>query len=192
MVITQNDVKNDINMLMQSMEDKDRPIVSPLHALKLAMLWPGICLVGYAIAVVMMLLNFTIPNDNSLFNTVDPLFHYIGGNLAFSALTLVFGLGIGVGWYGPALIYLSIPKEVKAKSILINSLKKTASRMGVFFITCNLILAVLAIFYRDALYVAPFLLVVTFLITQGVVSAELTRYGLPSAITKLGKLVRKI
>ena len=64
--------------------------------------------------------------------------------------------------------------------------------MGVFFITCNLILAVLAIFYRDALYVAPFLLVVTFLITQGVVSAELTRYGLPSAITKLGKLVRKI
>lgn len=192
MVITQLDVNNDLHMLTKCMEDNNRPVVSPLSAMKLAMLWPGICLGGYTVAVLWMLVTFSLPNDGSVFNTVDPLFHYIGGNLAASALTMLFALGIGFGLYGPALLYLTIPKEVRDKSILIQSLKKTLLRIGVFFAACNLSLAFVSIFYRDALFGAPFLMVITFLIMQFVFSAELSRYGISAVMSKLSKLARKI
>ena len=192
MVITQNDVNNDMKLISESIEDINRPLVSPSQALKLAMLWPGLCIGGYFVAAAWMLITFTVPNDGSIFNQVDPLIHYIGGNLAFFALALGFALAIGGGLYGPALFYLTIPDEVRKNSILIRSLKKTARRSGVFFLVCNLALAGLALFYRDALFGAPFLLIISFLIVQGIVSAEMTRFGIAPVMKKLISLTRKI
>lgn len=190
MVITQNDVGNDIKMITDSLSDNSRPLVSPVSALKMAMLWPGLCFLGYLAAIIWIVSTYT-PGYDSYGDSIS-IFREFGLGFAFSGGTLVLALILGAGLYAPAVFYLSIPESVRNSSVVIVSLKKTAYRVGGCFISLNLLLAVAACFYRELMVASPFMLMFSFVIMQGILSAEMTRYGIAPLMKKMASLARKI
>lgn len=190
MVITQNDVGNDVKLITDSLADKNRPLVAPVAALKIAMLWPGLCLMGYLSALLWVLMTYT-PVFNSFGDPVSLGSDY-GMGLAASALTIAFALAIGAGMYGPALLYLTIPEKIREQSLVISNMKKLVQKVGLFFILCNFMLAVAVCFYRDLIVASPLLLLFSFIIMQGIISAEMTRYGIAPIMKKMVSLARKI
>lgn len=190
MVITQADVNNDIRMLAESIEDDRRVLVSPLHALKLSMLWPLSCAVVYAIAISWIAYDFAPHVDH--FDNMTTLTGEYGFVIAASAIAIVFSLLIGVSLYGPALAYLSLSKEAREKSLIIGRLKKISFKMGLFFFLCNLAVAIVSFKIPYVLAVSPAALIISFLIMQGVIGAEMTRYGMSTVFGKLNKLAKKI
>lgn len=192
MILTQNDINNDIKMLSDSVTDIHRPLVSSGEALKLALFWPGICVLCYAMVTILMVLNF-VPSPDAYGDPISLLSaDGLYGNFAAVAVGTVFALGIGFGFYGPALMYLTIPEDIRNKSIIINRLKKIVKKVGGFFLVCHFALALFACFYRDAIYGMPVLVILSFLITQGIISAEIARYGVAPAMKKMVSLARKI
>lgn len=187
MVITRNDINNDMKILSDSISDMNRPLVSPGKALKLALFWPGVCVLGYAVAVILMVVNFVPSHDFGMFSISGLI-----GNLFVAAIGVLFALGGGLGFYGPALMYLTIPEDVRKKSIIIDRLKKILIKACVFFLVCNFALALFACFYRDAIYGMPVLVFLSFFITQSIISAEIARYGVAPAMEKMVSLARKI
>lgn len=190
MVITQNDVGNDIKMITDSLSDKNRPLVAPLAALKIAMLWPGLCLLAYLSAFAWIIFT-SVPVYTNHGDPVSIFSDYSFG-FVFTGLAVVFGLAIGAGMYGPALFYLTIPEAVRGQSLIIRNMKKLVKKVGVFFMVCNLALAVAACFYRELIVASPFLLLFSFIIMQGILSAEMTRYGIAPLMKKMVSLARKI
>jgi hypothetical protein len=192
MIITQNDINNDIKILSDSIADMNRPLVSSGKALKLALFWPGICMLGYAVAVVWMIVTF-VPVHDLVGNTMYLLdIGGLGGNLFVAAIGALFALGFGLGFYGPALMYLTIPEDIRNKSIIITRLKRLAKKVWTFFLMCHFALALFSCFYRDAIYGMIPLVFLSFFITQGIISAEIARYGVAPAMEKMVSLVRKI
>ncbi|MDZ5641618.1 hypothetical protein [Enterobacter sp. A103] len=190
MTITQADVNKDICMLASSIEDENRPLVSPIQALKISMLWPLSCAAVYAISVSWAIYNFTPHIDH--FDNMTTLTGEYGFVLAACALAIVFCLFIGASLYGPALAYLSLSKEARDKSLIIGRLKKVTMKLGMFFLVCNIGIAVFSIKFPSVLVISPFSIIVSFLITQGVVGAEVSRYGISAIFGKLNKLAKKI
>lgn len=190
MVITQNDVGNDIKMITDSLSDKNRPLVAPVAALKIAMLWPGLCLLAYLTAFILVIISYP-PVYDAWGDPVSIFWDYSFG-FAAMGLTVAFGLAIGAGMYGPALFYLTIPDAVRNQSLIISSMKKLVKKVGLFFIFCNLALAVAACFYRELMAASPLLLLFSFIIMQGILSAEMTRYGIAPLMKKMVSLARKI
>jgi len=192
MTITQNDINNDIKMLSDNISDMNRPLVSSGKALKLALFWPGIYVLGYAVAVVWMIVTF-VPVHDLVGNTMYLLDGGgLGGNLIAAAFGTVFGFGFGFGFYGPALMYLTIPEDIRNKSIIIARLKKIVIKAGRFFLICHFALALFTCFFRDAIYGMPVLVILSFFITQSIISAEIGRYGIAPAMEKMVSLARKI
>lgn len=190
MAITQADVNKDIRMLADSIEDENRPLVNPVQALKISMLWPLSCAAVYAIAVSWAIYNFTPHIDH--FDNMTTLTGEYGFVLAACSLAILFCLFIGASLYGPALAYLSLSEEARDKSLIIRRLKKVTLKVGGFFLLCNLGIAVLSIKFPSVLVISPFSIIVSFLITQGVVGAEAARYGISSIFGKVNKLANKI
>lgn len=192
MVITRNDINNDMKILSDSISDMDRPLVSPGKALKLALFWPSICVLGYAVAIVWMIVTFT-PMHDVFGNSIDMLSgRGLGGNLAVAAFGTIFAFGFGFGFYGPALMYLTIPEDVRTKSIIITRIKRIATKVWGFFLVCHFALALFSCFYRDAIYGMIPLVFLSFFITQSIISAEIGRYGIAPAMEKMVSLARKI
>ena len=187
MVITQADVNSDIRMLADSIEDGKRPLVNPLHALNLSMLWPFSCAAVYALAVFWTIYRFVPHIDH--FDNMTTLTGEYGVVLAASAVVFLFSVFIGVGLYGPALAYLSLSKEAREKSLIIGRLKKIALKLGVFFFLCNSGVAVISIKIPEVLAISPVVLMISFLIMQGVIGAEVARYGISSIFGKLKKVL---
>lgn len=190
MVITQNDVGNDIKMITDSLSDKNRPLVAPVAALKIAMLWPGLCLLGYVVAIIWITITY-IPGNDAYGDPVSIIRGFSLG-YAFTGVTIMFGLAIGAGMYGPALFYLTIPEAIRNQSFILKHMKNLAKKLGVFFILCNFSLALAACFYRELMVASPFLLMFSFIIMQGILSAEMTRYGIAPLMKKMVSLARKI
>jgi len=190
MVITQNDVGNDIKMITDSLSDKNRPLIAPVAALKIAMLWPGLCLLGYLSAFAWIISTY-VPVYDVYGDPVSIFWDYSFGFASLS-VTVIFGLAIGAGMYGPALFYLTIPETIRDQSLIISHMKKLAKKLGVFFILCNLALALAVCFYSELMVASPFLLMFSFIIMQGILSAEMTRYGIAPLMKKMVSLARKI
>lgn len=189
-MITQADVNNDIRMLAESIEDYNRPLISPLHALKLSMLLPLSCAAVYALAVMWTVYSFVPHIDH--FDNMTTLTGEYGFILAASSLALVFSLFIGMALYGPALAYLSLSKEARAKSLIIGRLKKIVSKFAVFFFLCNTSVAVISVEAPWVLVLSPVAIMLPFLIMQTVVSAEMTRYGIGPILGKLKSISQKV
>lgn len=177
-------------MLTESIDDFNRPLISPLHALKLSMILPLSCAAVHVLAVMWAVYSFVPHIDH--FGNMTTLTGEYGFILAASSLTLVFALFIGMALYGPTLTYLSLSKEARAKSQIIGRLKKIVSKFAMIAFLCNVVLALASLKAPWALVLSPIAIMIPFLILQAVVSAEIARYGIGPILGKLKGISQKI
>ncbi len=190
MVITQNDVKNDFHVLISSINDGDKTLVRRRDALKISMLWPVSSVVGYFISMVWLSMTYQ-PYVNH-FDNIVTLFDEYKFALGFGAISFILALFIGFSLYVPALAYLSVGNEVRNKSLILNNLKCLVIKLGVITLLANISLAVVTVFIPYLLVVAPFMMMITFVIMQMIISAEIGRYGLGLVFSKLCEIAKKI
>lgn len=190
MVITQKVVNDDLNMLLQSMDSENRPLASAKKAFKLSMVWPMSCVIGYALAMLWVIYKFKPHND--LFDNATTLTGEYGFALAAVAVSVFFAFIISAILYGPVLAYLSIEESIRRKSVIISRIKESVLKTSAFFFVINVTLAVFSLYRPEFLAASPFALMISFLIIQFVLSAQVARYGISSVMSKLSKLVKKI
>lgn len=189
MLLTQNDVKNDIDLIINNVNRGENLIPSTLNALKISSILPATCLALYALTLAYNVFTFTPPVDDAWIN---PVMHYLGGMLAFGAFTFLLSLGVVGGLYGPAMAYLALPLDVRKKSLILKELKGTFKRTGGMITVINLFYAVLCVFYPDAFYGAPVVFLLSFIALQLVMSTQISRYGLAGLMQNIAKLAKKI
>ncbi len=189
--MTRNDISNDVNMLVQNLEDKNRPLVSPAAALKLSMAWPIGCVSGYVLALLWMAYSFTPEQD--LFGNNVSFSQKLDIEISFTAVIILMALGIGASLYNSALVYLSFDEETRNSSLVISRIKKLISRLATGTLVINFIIALMSVLLRpEFIVIGAFFFVASMIVIQMVVSAELTRYGIAGAMSKFAKLVKKI
>lgn len=189
--ITRNQINQDMNMLIGSLQDEDRPIVSPLAAMRLSITWPLLCIAAYSASVLWLALNY-VPESDAFGNPLT-FFSHMGTELDFFAFSFIFGIAISTGLYVPSLVYLSIPASVRNQSIILLNLKRLVKRLAVASLIINMAVAVAACTYNEILIgAAPFVLILSFIVMQVVISAEVTRYGIGGMMKKLTTLAKKI
>lgn len=190
MLITQNDVDNDLRMLAESFQNKNAPLARPVQAIKLSMFWPLSCIAGYTVAVLWNVYRFE--PTTGLFGNMTSITGEYGYMLVAWGLSIIFSIFIFAGLYGPALAYLTISEAAKQKSIVVASLKRLSKKLIFYTLALNLLTAVVGMVIPDILVLSPALIAISFLIMQGVISAEITRYGLGSLLRKMSNLTNKI
>ncbi|EOY8016747.1 hypothetical protein ACQEMD_004721, partial [Salmonella enterica] len=75
MVITQNDIKNDLHMLVGSINDGSKQLAKPIEALKISMLWPLSSVAGYLLSMLWLSITYQ-PYVNHFDNVVTLLDKY--------------------------------------------------------------------------------------------------------------------
>lgn len=190
-ILTRNDINNDVNMLIENLEDKNCPLVSPVAALKLSMIWPLITVAGYIVALLIMAISYVPKQD--LFGNEVGLFQDLGGQLICTGIALLMAFGVGASMYNLALVYLSFDSTTRRQSFVVSKIKKLIIRLSVIGTLLNWSLAVLSVVFEPSLINgAPLLFIFTTIGLQMVISAELTRYGIAGAMGKFARLVKKI
>lgn len=188
MALTNIEVKKDLELIFSNLNNAENSVPSPIGAVKVSAVFPMLSLLCYALSLGYIVATFTPPDDV----WVSPIIHYLGGILAFSGFTLILALAIVAMFYTPSLVFLSIPENIREKSILASKFAKTFKNLSIVFIAINAMFAVVCAFIPDAFYGAPVVLLMSYLIMQAMISSEMTRYGMSAAIEKLSKLVNKI
>lgn len=183
-----NDVKKDVDFVFESLSSEERLVPSAFEAIKLSAIFPLSCLSFYALSLAYIIYSFVPPDDV----WINPTFHYQGLLLAFGGFTLILSLAIMAMTYTPFLLLTSIPKEVRAKSLMVKRLSGLCKTVCIIAIVINALVALLSALNSQFFYAAPFVLLLSYLIMQAMVSSELTRYGIAGAMSKLTKLVKKI
>lgn len=189
--VTRNDVSRDMAMLTESLQDTDRPLVSPLSALKLSMLWPITCVMAYVVAL--LWLSFSYVPEVDSFGAVITFAEGMQTEIITTFLTLLCALMAGLNIYNLALIYLSFGNEIRQQSLILSKFKKMVKRMALSTIILNWLLALAGCFINPVFIAAgPFMFIISAIAMQFAVSTEITRYGIGPVMKKLSELVKKI
>ncbi|PWK94331.1 hypothetical protein C7431_11168 [Pantoea allii] len=189
--ITQKDISQDMAMLTGSLENDKGVLVSPLAALKLGMTWPLSCVLGYVFALCWLAFSY-VPKEGP-FGNVESFTDVMESEIVFTIFALVMAIGIGVGLYKVALVYLTFKQDMRSQSLIVNHFKKLTSRLALSVLVVNWAIAVAACVYAPELIVAgAFVFVFSVIIAQTIIGAEVARFGLRGAMVKLSKALNKI
>ena len=183
-----NDIKKDADFIFESLASGERLIPSAFDVIKSSAVFPMSCLSFYALSLAYIIYSFVPPEDV----WINPILHYQGLTLAFGGFTLILAIAIMAMLYTPFMLLISIPKEVRIKSLLIQRLTALFRKISEVAIVINGMLAIAAAFIPQLFYAAPFVLLISYLIMQASISSELTRYGIAGAMNKFAKIIKKI
>lgn len=189
--VTKNDVSRDMALLTQSLKDDDRPLVSPLSALKLSMLWPVACVSGYVVALLWIATTY-VPEIDA-FGTVVTFAQSMQTEIITTSIALLCAVVFGLNIYNLAIVYLSFGSKARQQSIICNGFKKVIKRMAISTIILNWAIALGGCLINPVLIAAgPFMFIMSAIAMQFIVSTEITRYGIGPIMKKLSALVKKI
>lgn len=189
--ITQKDISQDMAMLTGSLEKNDGVLVSPLSALKLGMVWPLSCVLGYVLALCWLAFSY-VPKEGP-FGNVETFTDVMGNEFAATFFALAVAIATGVGLYKVALVYLTFKQDMRSQSLIVNHFKNLTSRLALIVLVVNWAIAIAACVYAPELIVAgAFAFLFSVLIAQTIISAEVARFGLRGAMVKLSKVLNKI
>lgn len=183
-----DDIKKDADFVFDSLASGKQSVPSVFDVIKLSAVYPLSCLSFYVLSLAYIIYSFVPPDDV----WINPTLHYQGLILAFGGFTLILSIAIMAMSYTPFMLLASIPKEVRIKSYLVQKLTGLFKKICTASIVINGIFAVVAAFNPQLFYAAPFVLLISYLIMQAIISSELMRYGIAGAMSKFAQLIKKI
>lgn len=192
--LTRNDINTDITMISESLNNELQPLVSVGAAFRLSGGLSFTCVSFYLIVLLWKVFNFTPPADDFFSPTyLDSLVHYMGMYIAAVFAAAVFAGAISLILYPTSIAYLSVPKSVRDRSVIINRIKVTVRKVAKIIVFVNGLFAIAGcLISMNFLMLAPFSVMFSFIALQIIIGAELTRYGVAPLMEKLVKLIKKI
>ena len=198
MAFSNGDAKKEIADIIAGIGSDERPVPSPKEAFKIVAIYPvmmvtTVILLWFAFYAVMV---FTGDNE--------------GQNLKFyfEAAQLVMGYGgwisVGVTFvsamifilinYSTALIYLSIPEDVRNRSKIITSIKSRVGNMSLTLWGGATLLSFVGMFSNWMILLAasvPVALFISIFVINGYLGIQSARYGLGTLMSTANKVISK-
>ena len=189
--ITKNMLKEDFNNILVSLDEDQTILPSRKSAFLMSFRYPVLTMLGYFLASIWLISDYH-PKANS-FGWLENWYEHYSVELVMLLFTLGLMVAVSLSLYRFFLIYLSVPKVVRENSLIFNSLKKTTAGLWVFIIVSNWTAASL-VFIFDSLVLgaSPAVFLVTILISQCILSSELTRLGAGSLLKKTASIVSRV
>ncbi|MEN4892601.1 hypothetical protein [Erwinia billingiae] len=106
--------------------------------------------------------------------------------------TIVIGLLFSLMAYNNLLLYLSIPDDVRKKSLLLSHLRKVVFCTVIFFLAFMLISVILSSFISWFAFGVPILELALLFVVNLIIGMEINRLGAGMALEKISKLISKI
>ncbi len=176
MILTHDDVKNDIRKVMDKLGNGSLKLANPLQAFKLSALYTLPCTVLYALTTLYIYMVIS--------NSATVIYGFLIMLLCSMLLTVI--------QYSNTLMYLSMPDDVRRESIVINKIKKTYLRVVSLTVIVNIVATLVFFLTKQYLIAIPVCFIAGFVLNQVVLSAEISRYGIGVLIEKTSGLMKRI
>jgi hypothetical protein len=185
---TVEQVEADVNYLMDSLDSNKRLIPSPSVLLKKA---SSIPLLSVALSFISTAVFYFSAAWNE--KTITGYMHFLATEgWAVVVPTAIIGLFFVLLTYNKLLMYLTLPKDVRNKSIILQHLHKVTSRtitLFIFLMVCSVLLAAMSPWFSFAI---PALLLIMMFAMGIAIGSEVSRLGSGMALEKISNLIKKI
>ncbi|MGC0797406.1 hypothetical protein WKH24_21935 [Pantoea agglomerans] len=187
---TKAEIDADMTMLTQKIASGSTVIASSSDLLKKAFFIP-------ALSLLLSLVNtWTFYYINSLRYKYAYSEGYIdfltSDGLMVIIPTVVVGMIFSIMAYNNLLLYLSIPEDVRKKSLLFSHLRKIVFRTVFFFLAMMLVSVILSSFISWFAFGVPALEFAMLFIVNLIIGMEINRLGAGLALEKISNLIKKI
>ncbi|MEB7502451.1 hypothetical protein NGC23_20005 [Leclercia pneumoniae] len=175
-MLKHSEVKDDIQMIVNRMANGDLELASPKKALLISSLYTLPCTLLHSL-IAIYLYSFISHSTMILWSFL---------------FVTVFSIGITLISYPNSLVYLSLPSTIRETSVVIKKIRKTYLNVVKAVVAVNF-LAVASVFINPEYVIAVFVVfVIGFFVTQLVLGAEMSRYGIGAVMEKTSSLMRKV
>lgn len=197
MTLMYNEIKDDLSLIFNGIKREDRPVASPLSALKIAIAFPALMLFSNTICWVIAYLMFVTNGDNSGLGIsfyVDAAMLFMGGNGWISlAITAFLGFLFTLIFFSNALIYVSIPAETRHSSKIARHLTRNLRKLSFCLWGVASVLSAIGLIMGEniLLFSFPGLIFAAIFILNGYIGIETLRYGLGPVLTQISLFINK-
>ena len=196
MAMNLNNVKKEVSMIMDSLMNEDRPIASPLQALKHAGRFPFYIFITTVCVVVLNYLTiiYSVNKSNWDITAYFEAFGIVISDGAWMTIAVTLGLGVFfiLFFYPSALIYSSISDEVKKSSIILNSinngLKRIAMVLWVFVVSIDVFSSVNGNYMLQ--FAGAAVIFISIFIYNIYLGTETLRYGLGPVVQLASNVIK--
>ncbi|MCH9300010.1 MULTISPECIES: hypothetical protein [Pantoea] len=186
--LTASDISRDLSALMEGFSSGGRLIPSPSRSFKLSAAVPFIATLLSVIGATLVYLT----GYHSQAGLDGILNYFESDGWVFVLPTIVVGAFFTLLTYNKFILYFSIPKDVRENSVVLNHLKKTATKTVVFFITLMIFSTVLSAYSTWFAFSITGLLFALLMIGNLLIGLEINRLGAGVALEKIFIFLKKI
>jgi len=183
-----SDISADLSMILDGFSTDERIVPSALEIFKLSVLIPALSF--FLSFISLSIVYFSGYNPTFSFNGF--MEYFLSDGWVFLAPTLVVGLVFMLMAYNNMTLYLTIPESTRARSLVIEHLKKLARRTVVFFVILMLMTTFLSGYSTWFAFGVPALEFALLFVVNMIVGVEINRLGAGLAIEKVSNLIKKI
>ena len=197
-MILNGDVKKEISEIISGLSRDDRTLASLTDGIKIVSFYPLLMLGSNAVIWTVFYLKAILDGDNNgqplsfYFNAFKLIMNY--GGWSSLAVTAMLGMIFILMYVTPALLWLSIPEEIRGNSKIISMMKRGFYKIGILSISLGLLLSLTGIVIDD-LKLIQFSIPTVFFISMFAFTLFLTlqsaRFGLGPLMATAKGLLRK-
>ncbi|MFT4273127.1 MAG: hypothetical protein QM578_19145 [Pantoea sp.] len=183
-----SDVSADLSMVLEGFSTDKRILPSCLELFKFSALIPSVSLLLSFISSSVVYFSGYKP----LLNLDGFLEYFLSDGWVFLAPTLVVGVIFMLMAYNNMILYLTIPDDVRTRSLVIEHLKKITQRTVGFFVMLMLAATLVSGFSPWFAFSIPALEFILLLAVNMIIGVEINRLGAGLALEKISNLIKKI
>ncbi|AUV04984.1 TPA: hypothetical protein QHO27_004403 [Klebsiella pneumoniae subsp. pneumoniae] len=186
--LTAVQVETDVDLLMSCLAANHREIPSAASLMKRSSALPLFAAMLSFFSCVIFYVSFH--KEQSSVEGFLNFFTYQGWYLV--AITTGIGLFVFLMTYNNQITYLSLPSDVRNKSLIVSHLGKIVRKSVITFCSLMIVSSLLSGISVWFALAVPALLLALFVVTSIVVSSEINRLGAGLALEKISSLIKKI
>lgn len=198
MAFSNGDAKKEIAEIISGISSDDRPVSSPKEAFKLVAIYPLMMiltavLVWFAFYAMMVFTEDNTGQNAKFYFEAAQLIMGYGGWFSLGT-TIIVALFFILINYSTALIYLSIPENIRKRSIIIASIKSAVKKTSLVLWGTATLLSLVGIFSDWTILLAgsiPFVLFMSIFAINGYLGIQSARYGLGPLMSTANKMISR-
>ncbi|WP_024555137.1 hypothetical protein ACP26C_23870 (plasmid) [Franconibacter helveticus 513] len=189
MTLSYKEVKEDVHMIISSLDNEEREIPSTLHSLKICSIVPFVSVLLNAVTFVVVC---ALANGRAVFdlNNIRYLFNDWGALPVYAAIAI--GIAQTLLFVTQVTLYFSVPNDVRQKSLVLSKVREKLKNFLIIYFGLILITSFISTYSFMWVFATPAIMFVSIFIINFIASIEVAKYGLTPVLTKLSAVCSKI
>ena len=198
MAYTNGDAKKEIAEIVSGIDSDERPLSSAKDAFKLVAIYPTMMLLTVILMWFFFYGTMVLTGDNTgqnisfYFEAAQLIMGYGGWvSIGVTAVIAIFFIFIN---YSSAMMYLSIPKDIRYRSKILSTMKYTVKKMALMLWGCATVLSFVGACSDKMILLTvsiPVVFFISIFIINGYIVTQSARYGLGILMSTANKILSR-